>query len=82
LLVWLGESECPLVVPWIEDLWLEQVGVNLPGTPTSVRPNWQRPMRLLLEELFADPQVERIVRRLRDSRVREGERQSNFTDQD
>jgi 4-alpha-glucanotransferase len=82
LLVWLGESECPLVVPWIEDLWLEQVGVNLPGTPTSVRPNWQRPMRLLLEELFADPQVERIVHRLRDSRAPEGERQSNFTDQD
>ena len=42
LLEWLGRSNSPLVVPWLEDLWLEEVSVNLPGTSSSVRPNWQR----------------------------------------
>ncbi|MFO7587830.1 MAG: 4-alpha-glucanotransferase [Gemmatimonadota bacterium] len=64
LLTWLGRSESPLVVPWLEDLWLEVVGVNLPGTPSSQRPNWQRPMRRLLDEIFADPEIDGLVRRL------------------
>jgi 4-alpha-glucanotransferase len=64
LLVWLGRSESPLVVPWLEDLWLEDRGVNLPGTRSSDRPNWQRPMKLLLDEIFADAQVENLLRRL------------------
>jgi len=51
LLEWLGRSNSPLVVPWLEDLWLEEVAVNLPGTPSSTRPNWQRPMRRLLDEI-------------------------------
>ncbi|MCL7970369.1 MAG: 4-alpha-glucanotransferase [marine benthic group bacterium] len=82
LLVWLGESDSPLVVPWIEDLWLEKVRVNLPGTPSSIRPNWQRPMRMLLDEVLVDPEVERIVRRLSDSRGPDDERHANLTDQD
>lgn len=61
LLEWLGRSESPVVVPWFEDLWLEDRGVNLPGTPSSVRPNWQRPMGRLLDEIFADPAVEGLV---------------------
>jgi 4-alpha-glucanotransferase len=64
LLAWLGRSESPLVVPWFEDLWLEEVAVNLPGTPSSVRPNWQRPMRRLLDEVFADPEVDALLRHL------------------
>jgi 4-alpha-glucanotransferase len=64
LLEWLGGSESPLVVPWLEDLWLEEVGVNLPGTRSSERPNWQRPMRLLLEEIFADPEIAVLLERL------------------
>jgi 4-alpha-glucanotransferase len=64
LLEWLGRSNSPLVVPWLEDLWLEEVGVNLPGTPSSVRPNWQRPMRYLLDEIFTDPDVDGLLRRL------------------
>ena len=58
LLEWLGRSDSPLVVPWLEDLWLEEVAVNLPGTPSSTRPNWQRPMRRLLDEVFTDPDAE------------------------
>lgn len=64
LLRWLGASQSPLVVPWLEDLWLEERAVNLPGTPSSVRPNWQRPMRLTLDEIFATPEIEALVRTL------------------
>ncbi|HEV7366939.1 MAG TPA: 4-alpha-glucanotransferase [Gemmatimonadales bacterium] len=64
LLEWLGRSQSPLVVPWLEDLWLEEEGVNLPGTPSSVRPNWQRPMRRLLDEILADRDVDALLRRL------------------
>jgi 4-alpha-glucanotransferase len=68
LLEWLGRSDSPLVVPWLEDLWLENDAVNLPGTPSSVRPNWQRPMRRLLDEIFTDPEVDGLVRRLHRAR--------------
>jgi len=71
LLDWLGRSDSPLVVPWLEDLWLEEVGVNLPGTRSSDRPNWQRPMRKLLDEIFTDTHVEALVRRLQDARTAE-----------
>jgi len=64
LLQWLGRSNSPLVVPWLEDLWLEEVGVNLPGTRSSERPNWQRPMRRLLDEIFTEPEVDGLIRRL------------------
>jgi 4-alpha-glucanotransferase len=71
LLEWLGRSESPLVVPWLEDLWLEEVGVNLPGTRSSERPNWQRPMRRLLDDIFTDPEIEGLIRRLHRARNRE-----------
>ena len=64
LLEWLGRSDSPLVVPWLEDLWLEEESVNLPGTPSYTRPNWQRPMRRLLEEIFSDPNVDELIHRL------------------
>ena len=64
LLEWLGTSGTPLVLPWLEDLWLEEEGVNLPGTRSSERPNWQRPMSRLLDEALADPEVEALVQRL------------------
>jgi 4-alpha-glucanotransferase len=57
LLAWLGRSDSPLLIPWFEDLWLEDQGVNLPGTRSSDRPNWQRPMRRLLDEIFTDSRV-------------------------
>jgi 4-alpha-glucanotransferase len=68
LLAWLGRSESPLVVPWLEDLWLEEEQVNLPGTRSSERPNWQRPMARLLEEFMEDPAVEERVRVLDQAR--------------
>ena len=68
LLEWLGRSDSPLVIPWLEDLWLEDRGVNLPGTRSSERPNWQRPMRRLLGEIFTDPEVDELIRRLHRAR--------------
>jgi len=69
LLEWLGASDSPLVIPWLEDLWLESEQVNLPGTRSSERPNWQRPMARLLDEALADPDVDALVRRLQEARV-------------
>jgi 4-alpha-glucanotransferase len=67
-LEWLGESGSPLVVAWLEDLWLEEEGVNLPGTRSSERPNWQRPMNRTLDEALADPAVEELVALLAEAR--------------
>lgn len=69
LLEWLGRSESPLVMPWIEDLWLEERGVNLPGTTSQARPNWQRPMRKLLDEVFTSPEIGELARRLAQARA-------------
>lgn len=69
LLEWLGRSESPLVVTWLEDLWLEEVGVNLPGTRSAERPNWQRPMGRLLDDIMTDPLVEACLRRLQEARA-------------
>jgi 4-alpha-glucanotransferase len=71
VLDWLGRSDSPLIVAWLEDFWLEERGVNLPGTPSSARPNWQRPMRRLLDEVFTDPEVDGFVRRLAEARTSE-----------
>jgi len=69
VLEWLGRSESPLVVPWLEDLWLEDRGVNLPGTTSAAHPNWQRPMRKLLDEVFTDAEIEGVIRRLAQARA-------------
>jgi 4-alpha-glucanotransferase len=45
------------VIPWLEDCWLEPVGVNLPGTTSAARPNWQRPMQRLLDDVMEDPAI-------------------------
>lgn len=69
LLAWLGRSASPLVVAWLEDLWLEECAVNLPGTPSSQRPNWQRPMSRLLDDIMIDPMVTGCLRRLQEARA-------------
>lgn len=68
VLEWLGASPSPLVIPWLEDLWLEAEQVNLPGTRSSERPNWQRPMSRLLDEALADPDVDALARLLDQAR--------------
>jgi 4-alpha-glucanotransferase len=70
LLEWLGRSPSPLVIPWLEDLWLEVEQVNLPGTRSSERANWQRPMARTLDEVMADPEIEALICRLNEARTR------------
>jgi len=70
LLAWLGGSESSLVTPWLEDLWLEPEQVNLPGTRSSERPNWQRPMARLLDDVLADEAVATHLRTLAEARAR------------
>ncbi|NNK63971.1 MAG: hypothetical protein HKO98_12295 [Gemmatimonadetes bacterium] len=69
LLRWLGESQSPLVVPWLEDLWLEPDQVNLPGTRSSERPNWQRPMAHFVDDVVENPEVIRRLRLLNEART-------------
>lgn len=71
VLGWLARSEAPLVMAWLEDLWLEPRQVNLPGTPSSARPNWQRPMSRLVDHLGGDEDVARAVRALAEARTAE-----------
>ena len=61
VIVALGSSASPLVLLWLEDLWLEPEPVNVPGTSSAARPNWQRPMRRRYDEALADPDVERLL---------------------
>jgi 4-alpha-glucanotransferase len=71
LLEWLGRSPSPLVIPWFEDLWCESAGVNLPGTSTAMRANWQRPMARLLDDVLVDRDVSAALSVL-DAARREG----------
>ena len=64
LLDWLAGSVSPLVSIWLEDLWLEVDPVNIPGSSSAERPNWQRPISRPLEEVLADADVAARVGRL------------------
>jgi len=46
--------------------------VNLPGTRSSERPNWQRPMARLLDDALNDATVSARIRRLNSARVAAG----------
>lgn len=70
VLTWLGSSPSPLVIPWLEDLWMEAVQVNLPGTRSDQRPNWIRPVSRTLEEITSDPAVDARLRLLHATRTR------------
>lgn len=66
----LGGSASPLVVIWLEDLWLERDPVNIPGSGSADRPNWARPLAEPLESVMADPSVRRHLAELADARSR------------
>ena len=70
---WLGSSESPLVVAWLEDLWLEEEGGNQPGTRSMERPNCQRPMSRLLDDALTDPEVVEVARILARARAEPAE---------
>jgi 4-alpha-glucanotransferase len=61
VIVALGSSSSPLVLLWLEDLWLEPEQVNVPGSTSAAHPNWQRPMGRLYDEALADDDVTRLL---------------------
>jgi 4-alpha-glucanotransferase len=64
-----GLSASPLVMVSLEDLWLEQLPQNVPGT-SSEAGNWRRRMQADLEDLAALPNVTRLIERLCEARAR------------
>lgn len=68
VIVALGASKSPMVLLWLEDLWLEPDPVNIPGTSSAERPNWQRPMRRPYDEVVRDPDVTRLLAALDSAR--------------
>ena len=73
VIVALGSSPSPLVLLWLEDLWLEPQQVNVPGTSSAEHPNWQRPMRRRYDEALADPDVTRLLAAIDDARRTRGD---------
>lgn len=69
LLMLLAASPAELLLINIEDLWLETKWQNVPGT-TSEHPNWQRKLRLTLDQIAADAGIERLLRRINEARKR------------
>jgi 4-alpha-glucanotransferase len=65
----LAASRAEMVIVGLEDLWLERVPQNTPGT-SSERPNWVRKSRLSLEEFRDLPGVIRALREI--DRFRKG----------
>lgn len=63
LLEWLGASDTRLVLASLEDLWGERAPQNVPGTEHE-RPNWRRRAACSLEEVRAQDDVRRGLRRL------------------
>lgn len=74
LLEWLGETDAPVVLANLEDLWLEDEPQNTPGTDTE-RPNWRRRTALRLDAFRQRRDVTGPLRRL--DRAREGRRNND-----
>lgn len=59
-LSWLSASPADLVLINLEDLILEELPQNVPGTSRE-RPNWRRKARLALEELQKDEWIRQVL---------------------
>ena len=59
----LAASDAQVALITLDDLWLEREPQNVPGTGWE-RPNWRRKMRLAVDEICADPEVARVVRKV------------------
>jgi 4-alpha-glucanotransferase len=64
----LGASEATTVLVAVDDLVHETDPQNVPGTPSD-RPNWVRKQPCTLPELFSDPSIDALLRRLQGSRL-------------
>jgi 4-alpha-glucanotransferase len=59
----LAQSPAQFFLVNLEDLWLEKLPQNVPGTGHE-RPNWQRRSALSLEEIQSDPRVVEFLKKL------------------
>lgn len=57
---WLAASPAEIALINLEDLWLETLPQNVPGTSRE-RPNWRRKTRLSLEEIKASRQIRKLL---------------------
>lgn len=69
----LAGSEAELVIVTLEDLWLEPLPQNVPGTGPDERPNWRRKMGPILEAILADAEVQTILEMVNQDRRRAAE---------
>jgi 4-alpha-glucanotransferase len=63
----LARSEADLLLVNLEDLWLEPLPQNVPGT-WEERPNWTRKARYSLNEIRRMPELLNFLKRLDDTR--------------
>jgi 4-alpha-glucanotransferase len=63
----LARSEADLLLMNLEDLWLEPLPQNVPGT-WDERPNWTRKARYSLNQIRRMPELLNILKRLDDTR--------------
>ncbi|MFW5921481.1 MAG: 4-alpha-glucanotransferase, partial [Polyangiales bacterium] len=68
ILRYLASSEARVVLANLEDLWLERLPQNVPGTGPLERPNWRRRARHTLEELTEMPEVVDTLRAIDQTR--------------
>jgi 4-alpha-glucanotransferase len=66
-LKWLGSSDARVMLINLEDLWLETLSQNVPGTVTE-RVNWQRKTRLSLNHFTQSDEIQEILRAVDQSR--------------
>jgi 4-alpha-glucanotransferase len=67
VLAWMGRSRAEIVLVNLEDLLLEELPQNMPGTYKE-RPNWRRKARVTLDEVFQDPVIRKTLQRLNRAR--------------
>lgn len=65
---YLARTPCWLVGVQLEDVTLQPVQVNLPGTREDQFPNWRRKLGLTVRELATDPGLQAVVQALRERR--------------
>lgn len=63
LLAWLAQSDARYVLIGLEDLWLELLPQNVPGT-SGDWPNWRRKLRFSLDEMDNLPELDQALRQI------------------
>ena len=70
LLLRLAAGRARLLAINLEDLWLEERPLNVPGTSTE-RPNWRRRAARSLDDIFHSPELSRTLRAVARTRSRQ-----------